>query len=96
MAAPAGSIALRAKSWSGARSVRPGSRSGAARAASDGRIEAYCRPQGVLSHLDRGTAAGRPGLLTGVGLGTFVDPRIDGCRLNAVSTEEVVHVLESR
>jgi propionate CoA-transferase len=47
----------------------------------------------VMSHLYRETAARRPGLITRVGLGTFVDPRRDGGRMNAVSNDEVVRPL---
>lgn len=47
------------------------------------RVAAYNVPSGVLFDMHREAAANRPGVLTKVGLDTFVDPQREGCAMNA-------------
>ena len=57
------------------------------------KLQCWCFPQGVIVNLWREIAAGRPGLITKVGLGTYVDPRVQGGKMNECTTEDRVELI---
>lgn len=65
-----------------------------AKLAIEGKIEGWNLPQGCISQLYRDIAAGKPGMLSKVGLETFVDPRFGGGAVNDISTEAQVELME--
>ena len=60
----------------------------------EGKIEAYNLPQGTMAQMVRDAAGKRVGTITHVGLNTYVDPRIEGAKVNSKTTEDIVKLIE--
>ncbi len=56
-------------------------------------MQAYNFPQGALSRMYAAIAARTPGIITKVGLHTYIDPRLEGGKMNAVTQEDIVQVI---
>ncbi|WP_207905229.1 acyl CoA:acetate/3-ketoacid CoA transferase [Lonepinella koalarum] len=52
---------------------------------SNNKVIAYCLPQGQIAHLYREMACASPGKFSKVGIGTFIDPRIEGGKMNQLT-----------
>lgn len=57
------------------------------------KFEAYNLPLGVMSHLIRAAAGRKPGIITPIGLKTFVDPRYGGCKMNSIAVDNWSEVM---
>lgn len=60
----------------------------------ENKVKAYNFPQGVIAHMYRAAAAGKPGEITRIGLDTFCDPRLQGGKMNEATTEDLVEVID--
>ena len=58
------------------------------------KIYAYNLPQGVMCHIFRDIASKKTATITKVGLNTFVDPRVDGGKINSITKEDIVQVID--
>lgn len=67
---------------------------GMAKLIEEDKCEAYNLPQGVITQLYREIAAKRPGVITKVGMGTFVDPRVEGAKMSPSTKEDIVKLVE--
>ena len=61
---------------------------------SDNKCLSWNIPQGLIGHLLRAGACGEDYLITKVGLGTYVDPRLEGAKMNDVTDEEIVELVD--
>lgn len=57
------------------------------------KFPAYTIPLGVYGHLLRAIAGKKDGIITHVGLQTFCDPRLEGCKANTACDEDIVELL---
>lgn len=60
----------------------------------DNKVQAWNLPIGTLSQLLREMAGNRPGVITKIGLNTFIDPRLEGGKMNEITKDDLVELME--
>jgi len=65
-----------------------------AKAVSDNKVECYFWPLGVVAQWYTEVARKTPGLMSRIGLGTFIDPRVEGGKANSITTEDLIKLVE--
>ena len=60
----------------------------------ENRIESYNWPQGVISHVVRAVGNGQKGYLTKIGMKTYMDPRLEGAKMNDITKEDLIEVVD--
>src|ERR1051326_1900922 len=63
-----------------------------AKLAAQNLFEAYCLPSGIIVQLFHAAASGSPGWISEIGLNTFIDPRLEGGKLNQRAKEDIVEL----
>lgn len=59
----------------------------------EGKMEAYNFPQGVVCHMFRDASIGLPFTISRIGLKTYCDPRLEGGKLNDITKEDLVELI---
>jgi propionate CoA-transferase len=57
------------------------------------KVEAYCMPLGVLMNMFHAMCATQPGTVSKIGLGTYLDPRVEGGKMNGISKDDMVELI---
>lgn len=58
------------------------------------KVEAFCFPMGQILSMYKAAASGKPGVLSKIGLSTFIDPRLEGGKMNQKAIDSGFEVVQ--